>query len=105
MPMAMTKQSKANQSKDKFQFQSPLISISIVFNVFTFYLFSRAAAAAFSRLWIAASAPTPPKTSPTPSHCLPFSRWPNQRTERSMVSILRVTVTVTRMREEKFARV
>ena len=61
--------------------------------------------AAFSRRWMAASAPTPPKTRPTPSHCRPLSRWPNQRTERSMVSILRVTVTVTRMSDEKCASV
>jgi hypothetical protein len=57
--------------------------------------------AAFSLLWITPSAPIPPKTSPTPIHCFPPSLCPNQTTDKIMVSILRVTVIVTRSRDEK----
>lgn len=61
--------------------------------------------AIFSRRATAASTPIPPKTSPTPAHCVGERRWPNARTEMIMVTILRVTVTVTRRTEEKVERV
>src|SRR4051812_1093119 len=55
-----------------------------------------ASLAIFSLRVICASTPMPPKTSPTPSHCICDSRWPKVTTDRIMVIILRVTVTVTR---------
>lgn len=63
------------------------------------------AAPAFSRLLNCASTATPPNTSPTPSHCILESWCPNQNTEINMVSILRVTVTITRSKEPKVERV
>lgn len=52
-----------------------------------------------------ASAPIPPNTSPTPSHCIPVTLCPNSTTLISIVSILRVTVTVTSSSELKCASV
>lgn len=57
--------------------------------------------ASFSWRAIAASTPMPPKTSPTPRTCMRVRRWPKATTDRIMVNILRVTVTVTRRTEEK----
>lgn len=61
--------------------------------------------AAFSRLLNSASIPIPPKTNPTPTHCMLVKLCPNHSTEMIMVSIFRVTVTVTRSREPKIERV
>lgn len=55
----------------------------------------------FSFLAMAASTPIPPKTRVTPSHCIWVRRWPKATTERIMVNILRVTVTVTSKTDEK----
>ena len=54
--------------------------------------------ALFSRLLSSASIPMPPKTRPTPSHCILVKLWPNHTTDKIIVSIFRVTVTVTRSR-------
>lgn len=56
-------------------------------------------------LFISASAPTPPKTRPTPSHCILERLCPNANTEKIIDSIFRVTVTVTRTREPNLERV
>jgi hypothetical protein len=61
--------------------------------------------AAFSRLPSSASIPIPPKTQATPTHCMKPSECPNHTTEMIIVSILRVTVMVTRKREPKIERV
>ena len=61
--------------------------------------------AAFSRLPSSASMPMPPKTQATPTHCIAPRLWPNQTTEMIIVSIFRVTVTVTRKSEPKIERV
>jgi hypothetical protein len=47
----------------------------------------------------------PPKTRVTPSHCIWVRRWPKATTERIMVNILRVTVTVTNKTDENVERV
>ena len=59
---------------------------------FAFLAFSLAS---FSLLWITPSAPTPPNTKPTPTHCIPLSRCPNHITLNIIVNIFLVTVTVT----------
>lgn len=59
----------------------------------------------FSDLCTTASAPMPPKTRLIPSHWPPDRECPNQKTLRSIVNILRVTVTVTSSSEEKRDRV
>ena len=64
-----------------------------------------ASLAIFSRRAMPASTPIPPKTSPTPIHCMLERRWPNATTDKIMVNILRVTVTVTRSTDEKVDKV
>ncbi len=58
----------------------------------------------FSERAMPASTPMAPNTSPTPSHCMLDSRWPNATTESIIVHILRVTVTVTRKTDENVER-
>lgn len=64
-----------------------------------------ASLAIFSFLAMAASTPMPPNTRVTPSHCICVRRWPKATTERIMVNILRVTVTVTSRTDENVDRV
>lgn len=71
------------------------------FAVSTYRVFFLVASfAIFSCLAIAASTPIPPKTKLTPSHCIWVRRWPKATTDRIMVNILRVTVTVTNKTDE-----
>lgn len=64
------------------------------------FFFLAASLAIFSCLAMAASTPIPPKTKLTPSHCIWVRRWPKATTDRIMVNILRVTVTVTNSTDE-----
>lgn len=71
-----------------------------LYSLFSANAFARALAC-FSRFCTTASAPMPPNTRPMPSHWPADNECPNQNTLNSMVSILRVTVTVTSSRDEK----
>ena len=61
--------------------------------------------ATFSLLAIHPSAPTPPNTNPTPTHCIELNECRNQTTLSIIVSIFLVTVTMTSSKLEKRARV
>lgn len=71
---------------------------------FTSSFFARSLAS-FSCFDNCASTKTPPNTKPTPTHCIGLRRWPNQTTDKIMVSIFLVTVTVTKRSEPKVERV
>jgi hypothetical protein len=57
------------------------------------------------RRFTSASAPIPLNTSPTPSICITDKLWPNATTEKTMLSIFLVTVTVTSTSEPNLASV
>lgn len=59
----------------------------------------------FSHRPITPSAPTPPNTKATPTHCPKLNRCPNHTTLSSIVSIFLVTVIVTSKRLENLLNV
>lgn len=94
----------------------PISIIASFFFVFSFFPFSyedffalaaslAASLATLSFLAMAASTPMPPKTRLTPNSCICVRLWPKATTERIMVNILRVTVTVTSKTDENVERV
>lgn len=103
------KYEKKGKKKKKKLHRMAAGSLHTFYAAFFFEAPSTAALAAslanFSCRAMPASTPMPPKTRPTPSHCIWVRRWPKATTERIMVNILRVTVTVTRRTEEKVDRV